>query len=667
MNEDASAALQQALESKGADNLVAALRPIINWLRPADPAQPLTAEQRVSTLAETLTRREDLRTPLQALLRASLSQATHLPLHTEIGLFSRRGFIGEFGQRFYERLNPRPRDPGNLRDLLDQLFDRPDDPEWVTAVPDAAWLTLFDALGPSAGATDPACERAREQALYAVEMLSLWVAAEELEPELLRLDPGLAERDSPFVAQEREVAGYIRAYNQWLEEADAPCPDDGHARALLEQCREQLDHFHRRAVTLGSTIGLTHLLARLEQTLERIVTLLDILSPASGAQRRQVAVRLFKSLVRENARQTSLRALWQDNTHLVARSITEQASKTGEHYITEDRRDYLGMLRAGAGAGLIIGFMALIKIRLVEMGLSPGWETVWVSLNYGLGFVLIHILHFTVATKQPAMTAARLAAVIETGDQGAADRRKLAQLLLQVGRSQFAAVVGNVSVALPIALLVGWLSISAFNTPALSPGQADYLMEGLRPLMGLALLHAAIAGVWLFVAGLIAGFFDNRAAYLDLARRLRGNPHLARVLPDGPRARIADYLDQHYGALAGNFLFGVLLGTTGYAGYLIGLPLDIQHVAFGSANLGYAATVLDPGPALFLLYLGFVLLIGAVNLWVSFGLALHVALRARGVRLGNLRALARAYGQALREAPRTFLFPPGDAPDHPRD
>jgi site-specific recombinase len=79
----------------------------------------------------------------------------------------------------------------------------------------------------------------------------------------------------------------------------------------------------------------------------------------------------------------------------------------------------------------------------------------------------------------------------------------------------------------------------------------------------------------------------------------------------------------------------VLLGITGYIGYLLSLPLDIRHVAFASANLGYATAV--PARALeFLLYLVFVLLIGAVNLWVSFGLALYVALKARGTRIGAL-------------------------------
>ncbi len=35
------------------------------------------------------------------------------------------------------------------------------------------------------------------------------------------------------------------------------------------------------------------------------------------------------------------------------------------------------------------------------------------GLNYGFGFMVIFMLHFTVATKQPAMTAARFAEAVE--------------------------------------------------------------------------------------------------------------------------------------------------------------------------------------------------------------------------------------------------------------
>ena len=99
-----------------------------------------------------------------------------------------------------------------------------------------------------------------------------------------------------------------------------------------------------------------------------------------------------------------------------------------------------------------------------------------------------------------------------------------------------------------------------------------------------------------------------------------------------PRRRLAAYIHKHYGSLMGNFIFGMLLGMTGYFGHLFGLPLDIRHVAFSSANLGYAAISGHADIFTFMLGLASVLAIGMVNLVVSFSLALAVALRSRGTR-----------------------------------
>src|SRR5690606_16257593 len=96
--------------------------------------------------------------------------------------------------------------------------------------------------------------------------------------------------------------------------------------------------------------------------------------------------------------------------------------------------------------------------------------------------------------------------------------------------------------------------------------------------------------------------------------------------------------------------------------HLSGLPLDIQHVAFASANLGYTAS--GGFVAIWALwpYFLFVLLIGAVNLWVSFALALYVALRARGTRIGALDRLLRSYLSRIRQQPRELLLPPTREP-----
>ncbi|WP_019626287.1 site-specific recombinase [Thioalkalivibrio sp. ALJT] len=649
-------------------DLADTLRWIVDWLRPEDARNIAPVIARIEALVLALDEEPELRGRLRQRLESGLEDARHLTLYTGIGLFSRKGFFREAAELLYERINPRPMDREDLKDILYHVFHDPQDALWVARLPDDAWSRLLQALGCLSGDHPGVLHRAREEALYALEMLSIWIAAEELEPELLRLDPTIAERNSAFVAQEREISAYVRDYRRALEEPDHTRMDDRHARVLLQQCSEQVERLRQRAITQGNSLSLTHLLERLDQTLARIHKLLDLLEPDSGESPRRAAVGVFRELVTISARSHGVRALWQDNVKLVSRSITQHVSDTGEHYITQSRGEYFQMLRSGAGAGLIIALMALIKIQIEGLGLSEGWNTLLVSLNYGLGFVLIHMLHFTVATKQPAMTAARLAAAIEESERGTADPRKMADLLMRVGRSQFAAVLGNVGVALPTAILIGLATASLFGTSILSSGEVDYLLDGLRPIMGLALMFAAIAGVWLFVSGLIAGYFDNRCAYLDLPGRLREHPLLRRLLPTRARHRLADWIGYNYGAVMGNFLFGMLLGLTGYVGYLLNLPLDIQHVAFASANLGYVTSGEALGLLGFGLFLGFVLLIGAVNLWVSFGLALYVALRARGVRIGAFGRVFRAYGQHLRERPREFLFPPrpetGNGPDH---
>ena len=94
------------------------------------------------------------------------------------------------------------------------------------------------------------------------------------------------------------------------------------------------------------------------------------------------------------------------------------------------------------------------------------------------------------------------------------------------------------------------------------------------------------------------------------------------------------------------------------AGVLLGLPIDIRHVAFASANLGYAAVTLEIAAETFAAGLLFVLMIGAVNLVVSFCLALRVALRSRDVTFNRARELAGETLALLRREPGAFFLPP---------
>lgn len=89
------------------------------------------------------------------------------------------------------------------------MFHRRDDVRWVVALPDDAWWRLLEGL--LTGASPQVALHTRAEALYALEMLAVWVAAEELEPEFLRLDPDIADHHSAFVALQREVARYVKS------------------------------------------------------------------------------------------------------------------------------------------------------------------------------------------------------------------------------------------------------------------------------------------------------------------------------------------------------------------------------------------------------------------------------------------------------------------------
>lgn len=164
------------------------------------------------------------------------------------------------------------------------------------------------------------------------------------------------------------------------------------------------------------------------------------------------------------------------------------------------------------------------------------------------------------------------------------------------------------------------------------------------------------------MAGLISGYYDNKALYTQMAQRVSQLRRLRSLLGDARLARLALYIENNLGGLMGNFYFGILLGTLGTLGYLLGLPLDIRHVTFSAANFATAFVALDHTISWELAATSIVgfLAIGSVNLTVSFALALWVALRARKVHFKQGFELFKTMGRRIAAAPIDFLIGPKD-------
>ena len=177
------------------------------------------------------------------------------------------------------------------------------------------------------------------------------------------------------------------------------------------------------------------------------------------------------------------------------------------------------------------------------------------------------------------------------------------------------------------------------------------------------MFYAAIAGVCLFLAGLISGYYDNKALYTRMAQRIARVGWLQKSLGANRVARLGEYLESSLGGLMGNFYFGILLGCLGTVGFLLGLPIDIRHITFSAANFATAIVGLDHqvGWRLALVSTFGVLAIGTVNLWVSFTLALIVALRSRQVRFRHGAQLMKQLIIRFLRRAQDFLIAPKEA------
>ncbi|WP_077540527.1 recombinase [Rodentibacter genomosp. 1] len=572
------------------------------------------------------------------------------PLFISSGILSREGFGREMKSRLYERFNPSFKDVNDLRDIFYLLFNDKNDVHWIDAIPLREWRAIVGVLARQLAEKDRNRLQThfQNEGLFAIEMLSIWIAAEDMEPELMRMEPSLLNADSPFVALNREVGDWLFARRQ------GNIFDDSHFQVMFEQCKGLIERLQKRGAQVGSSLNVAYLLERLSQTLERLEKLMAIFASNRYLPRRILL--LTGCFARAAADQHSISRLWKQSSKLIARSITQNSSDHGEHYITRDKKEYVSMFYSAAGGGVLIALMALFKIYLGSVIDDKVWKGIAEGLNYGLGFTLIFMLHFTVATKQPAMTAARFAEAVERNPQGKALNMKLAQLLVDVFRSQSIAVVGNVVVAMSLAALIAFIYQHQTGQVLLNQEQIDYQLHSIDPFAG-TLWFAAIAGVWLFCSGIISGYFDNRSHYLNTRMRLRQHPSLRKVLPFKYQEKLADYLYENYGSIMGNLCFGLLLGLTGVVGYLSGLPLDIRHVAFSSANVGYIAVSGHFDFVFLLQCIAFVLLVGLVNLIVSFSLTLWLALRSLNTEIDSWWAIWREVGRIVKQRPLSLFFP----------
>lgn len=667
--------LEQIHVNDSASSPLAKLALFFAALRPTHRSE----QSQLPLVLTALREQPDTVSVLRELLLDCFKQRHAVLLFATAGIYPATGVFAETWRRLSHKLLPEADEGTQLKDALRELL-RPSDAAWLINSDPQEWQELIALLGFSTRFPQHATTRSLlADILEALRVVAHRIAAAGLEPEMLRLDPNLENHASPFLGLCEEALTLAQAFEHSAHTATPQTRlvvDVKHLEVLIGQARATIERVRRRAGQQGASFHITFRLRRLQQHLDRLERLTNFIHTFSARDDEACAYQLailWQELALAEATQNTLRPFWKQNAELVALRVTENAGRSGEHYITETRHDYFAMLKAAAGGGCAVALIAAIKINIGMRGLAPLAEVLANCLNYGLGFVLIHLLHFSVATKQPAMTANAIAAVVgemqQTTPPSANNRDKtnkqkdvtpLLNLIARTVRTQLAAIVGNIGLAIPVAFLIAWLIASTSGAHFISTSKAQHLLGDINLLKLSTLLYAGVAGVCLFLAGLIAGYYDNLCSYSRIPERLYRLRWAQNLVGQQRWLSFTDYIRNNLGVLAGNFFLGFLLGGAAGLGTLLGLPLDVRHTTLSSAMWAYSVFALDfhlSWQLLLSTVLGF-LTIGIINLGVSFYLALAVALRARGVDLSQRLQIGKALARHLIAQPRAFFLPP---------
>ncbi len=641
------------------------------WRSLPDPLHPLV--DLVNALRRHRPRRPEAPAPLTALIellermpahRAALAACVHAQVEgrslrgalTDPGILAHSDLFGEVLRRVRKKLLPELPEEGSIQRLLVQLFYQRGDDRWLSRIPDDDARTLFRLLGGRAFRADGGDDGAYAEVLQAAVVLGHRVTGRAMEPELLRMVPDLDRYENPFLALQRELDDLQQRVHRDGQLIRTDDLDHRQLLVLLGQCMATIDQAFANSATQGISLRVNQSLLRMRQQLERMRVLLDLaaVSPEADAEDRTVA--LARTLAVINGGRNNIRDLLAESTQQVSFEITQHTGRTGEHYITSTAAEYRHMFLSAAGGGAIVACMCIVKVMLGLLHPPLFVKALLASLNYAAGFILIYLTGATLATKQPAMTAATLVRSLKEDPGG--DYAAFAELFARLFRSQFVAFMGNVLLAFPVALglVAGLHALTGFNVG----GHAWLkLVNELNPVTSLALPHAAIAGVFLFLSGLIAGSVANTTRHERIPERIAEHPWLKRTVGTRGARRLADLYARRWAGIISNLWFGVFMGSTAAIGLFFGLPLDIRHITFAAGNLaiGLFGSGWQLGPWTLVWSVVGIGLIGFVNFAVSFGLSLSLAMRSRAIPYRDLSAILLAIGRHARHHPLRFLVP----------
>lgn len=624
------------------------------------------AEKKLQELIRVIQQDSQARKNLKKLIEEICLQNNPLLVFTEVGIMSSKGFWAEAYEKFSYKILPPLHRKGELRTVINEVFYKKDDYRWINLISNELWIELAQLL--------QLFDSQEMQKYFLNEMLNAIVVLAQkttslgLEPEIIEKLPDMDDLNSPFLSMLIEITKFVEKYKDITADQIPSDEDYNQIWVLLQQCEDSIARLHKDREKYGVSLRITYFILRLTQNIERLKKVLHFIKPTSKEAPLQEVIFFFKEIVWAENKKYSLSKHFSDNLSFLAHKIVEHTAKTGEHYIANNSKEYFDLLKKALGGGFIVAFLCIFKARisLMEGQAPPMIMALLYSLNYSLGFILIHIFHFILATKQPAMTASTIADILDEWRKLKNPKSKervlkeqLPSTLIRMIRSQFISLTGNVLAVIPTAFLLTMGYFWLFENEVVPIEKAEKLAAELSPWASFSLPFAAITGVYLMAAGLIAGYYDNQVVYNNIPERIKRYSIFRKILPSRIFEKFISYIEKNTGALAGNFFLGIFLGSTSTIGKIIGINIDIRHVTFAGGNFAISfqfqhnqmltEVVMETLLGIFL--------IGLVNVTVSFSLSVIIALKSRNLTFYETGKIVQILVRAFLKKPLSFFLP----------
>lgn len=602
--------------------------------------------QRLRFLLDWLDAHRDVRQNVQATLRKTLREATGHELFSATGMPRESAFFSELTERIAKLILPRPIGQQDLSTLFTAMFPLESDAAWLLELDDNTMSRLWK-LGGDDGIAHGYRQQIDEAMLYLVTM----VISVGISPAFRqRLEPRMPLLGTPFMALRRELEHFLMTNTR----NDATLRS---VRMLIAVCQAQTDRIYAHLDEYGVSVGLVYHVERMRAQLARIARLLDLRAAPYSDQGSGQVQAVLADLIVANHRRSSVRELLSRSFSLLARKMVERNADHGELYIARNRSEYRTIWKAALLGGSVMVFAAMAKYVINNIGLAYFFEGLFQSIAFAISFLFISAIGGMLATRQPAVTAPALAA--ETGALDTPeDLRALLQQATAVLRAQAAAIFGNMMTAVPITIGLALAILLIMGRPLMSPEHAYTSMHALS-FVGFTPLFAAVTGVLLWLASVMAGFADNWFTLRRLKESLAHHRRLVHALGTHRAGRFAAWLERNVAAIVGNVALAILLGMTPVIAQFFGLPLDVRQVTLSMVSLAAAAGSLGwevlSMPQFWLACAG-VAVIGLLNVGVAFFCALTLSLRARDVPKKRRRMVFRAVLRRFVLAPVTFFW-----------